>query len=126
MSTPGRDGEALLLHGTNPSSAMSILKSGFRLNNAGKSTGTMFGYGVYLAECSSKSDEYAYDDGANTYPGLRALLVCKCLVGNPHVVHQAGDYVAEAKAASNECILGDRETAVGTYREFVFFDETQI
>jgi hypothetical protein len=120
------DGEGLLFHGTNPSSAMSILKSGFRLNHAGKATGTMFGYGVYLAECCSKSDEYAMDDGANTYPGLRALLVCRCLVGNPYIVHKAGDYIEEAKAARTDCVLGDRETAVNTYREFVFFDEAQI
>merc|ERR1719189_3240180 len=77
------DGEALLFHGTNPSSSMSILKTGFVLSHAGKSTGTMFGYGVYLAECSSKSDEYAHDDNGGTFPSLRALLVCRTLVGNP-------------------------------------------
>jgi len=121
-----RDGEGLLFHGTNPSSAISILKSGFRLNHAGKSWGTMFGYGIYLAECSSKSDEYATDDGANTYPGLRALLVCRCLVGNPYIAHKAGDYISQAKWAGCDCVLGDRESAVNTYREYVFFDETQV
>jgi hypothetical protein len=121
-----RNGEDLLFHGTNPSSAISILKAGFRLNHAGKSWGTMFGYGIYLAECSSKSDEYATDDGANTYPGLRALLVCRCLVGNPYVVHSAGDYISLAKRAGCDCVLGDRESAVNTYREYVFFDETQV
>merc|ERR1719353_2337730 len=59
------EGEALLAHGTNPSSAMGILKSGFSLAAAGKSTGTMFGYGIYLAECVSKSDEYARDDNGD-------------------------------------------------------------
>jgi hypothetical protein len=121
-----RDGEGLLFHGTNPSSAISILKSGFRLNHAGKSTGTMFGNGIYVAECSSKSDEYAMDDGANTYPGLRALLVCRCLVGNPYIVHKAGDYISEARRAGSDCVLGDRESVVNTYREYVFFDETQV
>merc|ERR1711971_1458110 len=37
------EGEALLAHGTNPSSAMGILENGFALSAAGKSTGTMFG-----------------------------------------------------------------------------------
>merc|ERR1719221_2219942 len=83
------DGEALLAHGTNPSSAMAILKSGFKLSAAGKSTGTMFGYGIYLAEAMSKSDEYARDDNGGTYPGLMALLLCRCLVGNPYIVHEA-------------------------------------
>lgn len=120
------DGEALLAHGTNPSSAMGILKAGFSLNAAGKSTGTMFGYGIYLAECVSKSDEYARDDQGGTYPGLLAMLMCRSLVGNPLVVHDAGDYIADAKEQGLDCVLGDRESKVGTYREFIFFDERQV
>jgi hypothetical protein len=120
------EGEALLFHGTNPSSAMGILKSGFVLNHAGKSTGTMFGYGVYLAECVSKSDEYARDDNGGTYPGLMAMLVCRALVGKPHTAVEAGDHIAAAKASQCDCVLGDRESKVGTYREFVFWDERQI
>merc|ERR1712019_213358 len=119
------DGEAFLAHGTNPSSAMAILKSGFTLNHAGKSTGTMFGHGLYLAECVSKSDEYAHDDNGGAYPGLRAMLVCRCLVGKPYVVHESGDHIKKARAAACDCVLGDRETKVGTYKEFVFFDERQ-
>jgi len=121
-----KDGEALLAHGTNPSSAMGILKSGFSLSAAGKSTGTMFGYGIYLAECVSKSDEYARDDNGGTYPGLLAMLMCRSLVGNPYVVQDAGDYIAEAKAQGQDCLVGDRESKVGTYREFIFFDERQV
>lgn len=30
---------------------------------------------IYMAECSSKSDEYGRDDGGNTYPSLHAMLV---------------------------------------------------
>jgi len=120
------DGEAFLCHGTNPSSAMAILKSGFSLNAAGKSTGTMFGYGIYLAECASKSDEYARDDNGGTFPGLLAMLVCRSLVGNPHIVHEAGDYIQQAKDAKCDCLVGDRESKVNTYREFIFFDERQV
>jgi len=120
------NGEGLLFHGTNPSSAMGILKTGFVLDHAGKSTGTMMGYGVYLAECSSKSDEYARDDGGGTYPGLMALLVCRCLVGKPLVVHEAGDHVSTAKKDGYDCVVGDRESKVGTYREVVMFDERQV
>jgi len=120
------DGEAFLFHGTNPSSAMGILKTGFALQNAGKSTGTMFGDGIYLAESSSKSDEYARDDGGGAYPQLNALLVCRCLVGRPHVVFEAGDHVSVARKLGLDCVVGDREAKAGTYREFVFFDEQQV
>jgi len=119
-------GEAYLFHGTNPSSAMSILKTGFVLDHAGSATGTMYGAGIYLAECSSKSDEYGRDDGGNTYPSLHAMLVCKCFVGTPYVTDKAGDHVPLAREAGNHCICGDRESKVGTYREFVFFDEQQV
>ena len=86
----------------------------------------MFGAGVYLAEASSKSDEYGHDDGGNTYPALHAVLVCRTFVGKPLVVTSAGDHCTAAKASHNDCVCGDRETKAGTYREFVFFDETQI
>lgn len=121
-----KEGENLLFHGTNPSSSISILKTGFVLNHAGKATGTMFGYGIYLAECSSKSDEYARVDAGGNYPGLFALLVCRSLVGNPYVAHKPGEYVVEATQNGCDCILGDREASVNTYREFVFFDESKV
>lgn len=122
-----RRGEAYTFHGTNPSSAMSILKTGFVLDLAGSSTGTMFGYGIYLAECSSKSDEYGRDDGGNTYPSINALLVCRTFVGNPLVVDKPGEHYAQ-QAADNgfDSVVGDRESKVGTYREFICFDQRQV
>jgi len=128
LSSRLRPGEAWLFHGTNPSSAMSILKTGFVLDHAGSARGTMFGYGVYLAEASSKSDEYGRDDGGNTYPSVNALLVCRAYVGKPYTVDKAGEYVEAAKANNADCILGDRAERGGVkpYKEYVFFDEAQI
>mmetsp|Transcript_130296 Transcript_130296/g.363009 ORF Transcript_130296/g.363009 Transcript_130296/m.363009 type:complete len:885 (+) Transcript_130296:32-2686(+) len=119
-------GEAYLFHGTNPSSAMSILKTGFVLDHAGSTTGTMFGGGVYLAECSSKADEYGRDDGGNTYPSLNALLVCRCFVGKPYIVQSAGNHTDAAREQGFHCVVGDRETAAKTFREFIFFDEVGV
>merc|ERR1719162_1222430 len=99
------EGEALLFHGTNPSSAMAILKSGFALSAAGKSTGTMFGYGIYLAECASKSDEYGRDDNGGTYPGLMAMLMCRSLIGDGFVAEEAGDYIQQAKCRRGKIVL---------------------
>merc|ERR1719281_2292342 len=64
--------EQYLFHGSNPTSAMSILGTSFKVDLAGKTAGTMFGPGVYLAEASSKSDEYARDDQGGDYDGLFA------------------------------------------------------
>jgi hypothetical protein len=86
----------------------------------------MFGYGIYLAEAASKSDEYARDDNGGTYPGLMAMLVCRSLVGDGLVATEAGDYIQQAKQAGKDCVVGDRETKVGTYREFIFWDQRQV
>merc|ERR1712100_986060 len=99
---------------------------GFVLDHAGSSRGTMFGNGIYTAECSSKSDEYGQDDGGNTYPSLNAMLVCRSYTGKPLVVTDAGDYVEQQQAGGFHCICGDRESKVGTYREFIFSQENQI
>jgi hypothetical protein len=41
-------------------------------------------------------------------------------------VEEAGDHVTAAKAGGYDCVIGDRERKVGTYREFVLFDERQV
>jgi len=105
---------------------MSILKTGFSLDHAGSATGTMFGAGVYCAECSSKSDEYGRDDGGNTYPSLCALLVCRCFVGKPYIVDSAGAHVDTARDQGYDCVIGDREQAARTYKEYVFFEDASV
>lgn len=63
---------------------------------------------------------------AGTYPGLMAILMCRSLVGNPYVVQDAGDYIQAAKDQGCDCVVGDRESKVGTYKEFIFFDQRQV
>lgn len=119
-------GEGYLFHGTNPSSALSILRTGFVLDHAGATTGMMYGAGIYCAECSSKADEYSRDAGGNTYPSLHAILVNRCFVGTPLVVDGAGPHTETARETGLHCVCGDREGKVGTYREFIFYDEHQV
>jgi len=119
-------GQAFLLHGTSPTSAVSILGTSFKVDLAGKSAGTMFGPGIYLAEASSKADEYARDDASGEYKGLYAVLLCRAVVGRPCVVEKPGDYSQKVTSGEYDCVLGDREKAVGTYREFIFFHEGSV
>ncbi|KAL9139524.1 poly(ADP-ribose) polymerase family protein [Amphidinium carterae] len=118
--------QAYLLHGTNPTAAVEILDSSFHVDFAGKSAGTMFGAGVYLAESSTKADEYARDDVGGEYDGLYAVLVCRVLLGRSFVTEQPGDCVQQVQSGDFESILGDREKAVDTFREFIFFHEAAI
>jgi len=118
--------QAYLLHGTNPTSAVAILGSSFHVDLAGKSAGTMFGPGVYLAESSTKADEYARDDVGGEYDGLYAMLVCRAVLGRSFVTETAGNFAEQVVTGDFDHVLGDREKAVGTFREFVFFHESSI
>jgi len=118
-------GDAYLFHGTNPSSAMSILKTGFELTGEGDEKGEIEvcgkdEYGVYAALDGFLTAEFhceRLDAGS---------LVCRCYVGRPYMVDSAGDHVEVANAEGFDCVCGDRESTANTYREFVFFDEALV
>lgn len=118
--------QAYLLHGTNPTSAVAILGNSFTVDFAGKSAGTMFGPGIYLAESSAKADEYAGDDVGGEYDGLFAMLICRASLGKAFVVEKAGDFRSEVLSGAHGHVLGDREKAVGTFREFILFHEGAV
>jgi len=117
--------ETYLFHGTNPESAHAIAKELFRIDKAGSCGGVMFGPGVYLAENSSKSDEYA-KEGAGVYVGLCAMLVCRAVMGRTLTVSGAGDYSGRVRNGEYDCVCGDRLAAAGTFREMIFFHEDAV
>lgn len=129
--------ETVLWHGTSPEGAMGIAQNGFDLgrvgsaaNEAGRGCRSMYGPGVYLAEASSKSDEYARDDQGGEFAGMYCLLICRTVLGEPMCLTAGGDNVhAMIKAAMDggayDSVIGDREVSVGTYREFVIYREEQ-
>merc|ERR1712100_194499 len=114
------------MHGTNPTSAVSLLNTAFKVDLAGKSVGTMFGPGIYLAEASSKADEYARDDDSGAYSGLFAIVVCRAVLGRPFVTSDPGNYAHKVTPGDYDVVIGDREKVVNTYREFVFFSEDSV
>jgi hypothetical protein len=126
-----RYNECALWHGTSPAAAAAIARTGFSLKHSGSATGTMYGHGVYLAECSSKSDEYAKNDTDGLFPGYYCLMLCRTVLGEPLTMGPGGEAVhSTIDAAMNsgkfESVLGDREAAVGTYREFIVYTEKQV
>mmetsp|Transcript_88179 Transcript_88179/g.249873 ORF Transcript_88179/g.249873 Transcript_88179/m.249873 type:complete len:227 (+) Transcript_88179:3-683(+) len=123
--------EAYLWHGTSPESALGISQDGFRLDRAGTGAGSMFGLGLYFAECSSKSDEYAKDDTSGVSKGLFCLLLCRVVLGEMLHMTAGGDatHAMINRAIVSEAydsVLGDREASVGTYREFVVYEEAAV
>lgn len=122
--------EFYLWHGTKPSAAMSIVTDGFQISRAGLTHGAMFGKGAYFAEASSKSDEYAEAEAEDEgiYANLFAMFLCRVCCGRIHrELHPNKDEInRRVEAMECDSVLGDREGAVGTYREFVVFDVAQV
>ena len=120
--------EALLFHGTSKAAAEAILREDFRLSKAGSNAGTLFGRGIYLAECVSKSDEYTEE-----VAGVRTILVCRATLGRvlytdaqrPHVgfLEDLCGYKQAPGKGQYDSVLGDREKCSGTYREFIVYDD---
>jgi len=113
--------ETYLWHGSSPRAVMGIATEGFNLDLSGSNVGSMFGRGAYFAESSSKADEYSRDDKEGYFQGCFAMLLCRAVVGEAQVLQQA-DYEAHDRVGRGQrfdSTVGDRESAVGTYREFV-------
>jgi hypothetical protein len=122
----GRVNEMYLFHGTNPEAADAIARGGsFSMDRAGTCRGCMLGAGIYLAENSSKSDEYA-KEGEGVYVDLCAMLVCRAAAGEVSTVTTTGDHSSKVRSGSFDAVCGDRLAAAGTYREVVFFNEEAV
>merc|ERR1712216_801476 len=111
---------------------MGITSRGFQVNPSAKH-GSLFGRGVYLAESCMKSDEYTSPD-PTTMRKLRPLLLCRAALGN---VLYTDKEIPDGEELRKECepkdgitqfhsVLGDRQKASGTYREFVAYNSSQV
>lgn len=124
--------EFYLFHGTCPSAASKICDENFKLSLSGSNVGTMLGNGLYFAEASSKSDEYAEDpeDDDSIYQGMYATLICRVVMGTTHVdvdrFPNPNRLTASVQRGQFHSVIGDREKVRGTFREFVVFDSDQV
>eukprot|EP00929_Paragymnodinium_shiwhaense_P122617 TRINITY_DN9551_c0_g1_i1.p1 TRINITY_DN9551_c0_g1~~TRINITY_DN9551_c0_g1_i1.p1 ORF type:complete len:1063 (+),score=217.24 TRINITY_DN9551_c0_g1_i1:150-3338(+) len=113
--------EHWLFHGSSLAGVQGITSTDFRLDLAGTNRGTLYGKGVYLAECSSKADEYAEEDE----DGICRMLLCRASLGRVLIdsaVKPNGPELRAQVLANYDSLCGDRLSAVGTYREFVLYN----
>jgi len=119
--------EWYLFHGTSPEDAERICSGDFKIDLAGRNTGTLYGRGVYFADSITKADEYAKPNEAGEY----AVLICRVLGGRVRYVDDSEppdpeDLVRSCIEGPYDCILGDREKCRGTYREYVIYDTENV
>jgi hypothetical protein len=132
-----------LLHGTSLQACKGICQSNFRLKlagtgatwkDSGKKTGKpLYGYGIYLAESSTKADEYAevITGSLPADEGCYCMLVCRAVGGMARVVDtNEFDTVAlrtDVLDGPFHSVLGDRTSKLGKpYREVVVYDSAQV
>lgn len=135
--------EFRLFHGTGLAGVKGICGSNFRLKMAGtgatwkkdgEKAGTpLYGWGVYLAESSTKSDEYAEEikEGLPIDVGCYALLVCRAVGGLARLVDtnefDPDDLRTDIFDGPYHSVFGDRVVKLGKpYREIVVYDNAQI
>jgi len=117
--------EQWLFHGTTAAAVQGISDGEFRMDFAGRHRGTLYGKGLYLAECSSKADEYAEEDGH----GVCSMLLCRASLGKILVDKEAkpsADLDQTCPGSGYHSLCGDRWAAVGTYREFVLYHASRV
>jgi len=117
--------ECWVYHGTTHAAITGIARRGFRMDLAGSRRGTLYGKGIYGAECSSKADEYSEE----TSDGRCVMLLCRAALGRILIdksVHPNGTALMQQCKSNHDSVCGDRRSAVGTYREFVFYDEALL
>jgi hypothetical protein len=119
--------EVYLWHGTSVRAALSIAQDDFNIDFAGSSRGTMYGPGVYLAESCTKADEYAKDEPGGYYEDVFAILLCRVCMGKFYYTLERDETAGEkCRAGEYDSTLGDRLTQVGTFREFVVYNNDQV
>jgi len=118
--------EFYLFHGTSPKAAAAITAGDFRIDLAGSNAGTLYGRGIYFAECSSKSDEYAQEDERQFNP----MLVCRVTLGRVLYTDEeypnTGALIQSCTRGGHHSVLGDREKTRGTFREMIIYDSEQV
>lgn len=123
--------EAYLWHGTKPTAAGSICSTGFDLNRVGSGAGLVFGSGVYLAENAMKSDEYT--DLNESQKDLHCFILCRVILGQslqikakPKNPDMLTAIVKQGDFGDYHSVCADREAVVGTYREFIVFENDRV
>eukprot|EP00439_Symbiodinium_sp_Y106_P053566 s282_g7.t1 len=131
-----------LFHGTNIDASRGICGSNFRLalsgtgatwKEPGEAKGSpLYGFGIYLADMVTKSDEYAdpLPEGEEE-EGLHAMLVVRCVGGRANVIEtneiDKEQLKKEVFDGPYHSVFGDRVKTLGKpYREIIVYDKDQI
>lgn len=82
----------------------------------------MYGAGMYFAESTGKADEYS-----RPREGMYCMILARVALGRTaYVADKSPDALSLSRLCGEgtfDSVLGDRQAAVGTYREFIVYNE---
>lgn len=117
-----------LFHGSRPANTKGIIQRGLLIKPAGVSdNGSMFGNGIYLADKSSKSAQYAFD-----YKNRTFLFVCEVRLGRIAEMESANSSLRRAPDGfdSVQGVAGKTtrwsKYEYLAYNEFIVYDTRQV
>lgn len=120
--------EIWLLHGTSAEAVECITRHNFLLSLAGSNAGDAFGKGIYFAESAVKADEYTNEAPVgHPMEGLRPFILTRVALGRLGETQDRDTSVEVELVLKGDAdsLLADREAAVGTFKEFIVFDDDQ-
>jgi len=114
--------EAFLWHGTSQATASKIVQEGF--DERVSSIGGMLGAGLYFAEDSCKSGQYAVKTIGRSRSHF--FVLSRVLLGNPHYTDEPMPDIRRAPDACDSVVYTpSHERTDGHHREFVVYDRYQ-
>ncbi len=115
-----------LFHGSGPQNIMGICKHGLLMRPPGVYiTGSMFGNGLYFADQSSKSEQYAFGrfGGGNGRGNTYFMFVADVALGTIKKYHQAQSHLTRAPAGYHS-VQGEKGHSL-LHNEFVVYKREQ-
>lgn len=115
-----------LFHGTRNENMLSIMQNGLKIKpKSAVHTGSMFGAGIYFADCSTKSAQYCWGWGTDRNPNSEYyLLVCEVATGRIKKYEYAQPHLVSAPRPYNS-VMGVKGPTL-LHNEYIVYRENQV
>lgn len=115
-----------LFHGSRNQNILGILQDGLKIKpKSAIHTGSMFGAGIYMADCSSKSANYCFGyGGGSNISNENFLFLCDVATGKIKEYYDAQPNLTKAPRGYNS-VMGKKGSSL-VHNEYIVFNENQV
>ena len=114
-----------LFHGSRNQNILGILQDGLRIKpKSAIHTGSMFGQGIYFADCSSKSANYSFGYGSSDSFDEHFMFLCEVATGKIKEYDSAEPSLYKAPYGYNS-VMGKKGHSL-IHNEYIVYNENQV